>query len=268
MSQPSEALAIARGEVRDGAAAIEHFLHVLASRRVGPRMLARAVPEVAAGCEPLRAALAALADAVAAVLAADVEGVAATRALLEHARARVSELLAELKAAEGGPLDARARLALEAVVRRIAGELGTVVRLAGLLGGGVTQETTAIDFTDALAARKPVTGRSVVRAAVELRATELRVGDARLLMELLELAVLTVARASGQPPFIIVDTSADGVPLCTVEPGPPAPREALVLDAAMRDEVPNELCVATAAARYAGIAMNVADGGQRVTIAL
>lgn len=270
MSRASDALVIARGEVRDGIAAIEHFLQVLASRRVGPRVLARSVPEMEAGCEPLRAALAALADAVALELHADPAGVSAVRDLLAHAGARVAELSAALAAHAGAAMDARARLALEAIVRRIAGELGAVMRLAEMLGAPVTSETTIIDFADALAARRAARpGATLVRASVELRATELRVGDARLVLELLELSVATVVRAGVTAPWIVVESGPEGFPIFTVEAARQQSGGAeLALDAVIRDELPREAEVMRAAAQHAGIALTIADGGRKVTIAL
>ena len=89
----SDALAVARGDVRDGVASIEHFLHVLVSRRVGPRVLARGVPEVLAGFAPLRAALSALALAIRAELTGDLMGAEAAQSLLAHASRRVDDLV-------------------------------------------------------------------------------------------------------------------------------------------------------------------------------
>ncbi|HVY48207.1 MAG TPA: hypothetical protein VHB21_20105, partial [Minicystis sp.] len=67
-----------RGAVRDGGAAIESLASVLASRRVGPRVIARALPEVRAGCLVLGAALERLRGVVARELAADPGGAAAS----------------------------------------------------------------------------------------------------------------------------------------------------------------------------------------------
>ena len=130
--------------VRDGVAAIEHFLQVLASRRVGPRVLARSVPEVRGGCAPLRLALGALELA----LAGDRRRSRGRRRRAHPARSR---LRARERAGAGAlrawdaTMDARERLALEAVVRRVAGELSAVVRLVDLLGAPATTETTTID---------------------------------------------------------------------------------------------------------------------------
>jgi hypothetical protein len=184
----------------------------------------------------------------------------------------VGELTAALGAHAGAAMDARARLALEAIVRRIAGELGAVMRLVEMLGAPVTSETTIIDFADALAARRaaPVRpGATVARAAVELRATELRVGDARLVLELLELSVATVVRAGVEAPGIVVASGPEGFPVFTVEAArSKSDAGGLSLDAVIREDLPREAEVMRAAARHAGIALTVSDGGRKVTIAL
>jgi hypothetical protein len=273
----SDALRIARGDVRDGVASIENFLQVLGSRRVGPRVLARGVPEVLAGCAPLHRALASLGEAFAAELTADAEGLAAARSLLTHAAGRVDELAGVLSAHGGASsLDARERLALESIVRRVAGELGSVVRLADLLGAGVTSETTTIDLGDALAQRRarPRTGATQVLATVEVRERELTVGDARLVLDLLELAVTVVFRAGVTAPRVVVDLGAEGFPVFTVGEARPevegyaSARHHQTLDVVLREELPHESDVVVAAARHAGIAMTIAGDRRTVVIAL
>ena len=276
MTRASDALALARGDVRDGVASIEHFLQVLASRRVGPRVLARAVPEVLAGCAPLRTALRALAEALSAELSADPEGLDAARGLLAHAAGRIDHLEAALAAQRGASsMDARERLGLEAIVRRVATELGTVVRLVDLLGTTVTSETTTIDLGDALAQRRarPRSGTTQILTAVDVRVSELTVGDARLVLDLLDLAVARVVRAGVAAPRIVVELGPEGFPVFTVGAAVAKPREGRgddgqVLEVVLRDELPREADVVRAAARHAGIELTVAEDGQTVSIAL
>lgn len=279
MSRGPDPLSIARGDARDGVAAIEHFREVLVSRRVGPRMLAQALPEMAAGCGPLRAALDALGGALCEKIAGDAEGVAAVRGLIAHAVRCVDELDAALAAHKGSAVDARVRLALEAVVRRVTRDLGATLSLTGLLAAPITSETITIDFADALAARRaapasPAGKRAVaapteVLAAVEIRTAELAVSDAQLLLDLLDHAVATVARAGVRSPRVVVETGPEGFPLFTVEAaaitmvGSNAP----TFRAPLREELPHEAAVVRAAARHAGLRMTVAEDGRRVTIA-
>jgi hypothetical protein len=276
VTRASEALSLARGDVRDGVAAIAHFLQVLGSRRVGSRALARAVPEVLAGCIPLRTALAALDAAQRGELAADPEGMEAASALIARALACVDELAAALRAHErASSLDARERLALEAVVRAVAAELSTVVRLFDLLGATVTSETTTIDLFDALAQRRAHhrPGTTAVHMAVESHLPELTVGNARLVLELLDLGVATVIRAGVTSPRVVVDRGAEGFPVLMVEEGSPPPEAGAgsttqVLDVILRPALPREIDVIRAAARHAGLTVNVSDDRRRVTIAL
>ena len=275
MTRASDVLAIARGDVRDGVASIEHLLQVLGSRRVGPRVLARSLPEVLAGCAPLRVSLAALAEALRVELAADAAGIEATRGLLAHATARVDELALTLAAHAGAStLDARERLALEAIVRPIAADLGTVVHLVDLLGAPVTSETTTIDLGDALAQRRarPRAGSTAVLAAVDVRVQELVVGDARMVLDLLELAIAVVFRAGVTTPRVVVDAGPEGFPVLTVDAAPGAVEQGSgdgqVLFVVLRPELPRERDVVRAAARHAGIAFTVAEDRRRVSIAL
>lgn len=280
MSPGSDALSTARGDVRDGVAAIEHFREVLVSRRVGPKMLAQAMPEMAAGCAPLRAALSALAEALCAKIGSDADGVAAVGGLLIHAARCVDELDAALATHAGSAVDARVRLAIESVVRRVARDLGGCLRLCGMLAAPVTSETVTIDFSDALAARraapvvagaKRVGASTEVVATVEIRTAELVVGDAQLLLELLDHAVAWVARARVSAPRIVVATGPEGFPVFTVEGAPAGMVHSaggLAFHAPLRDELPHEAAVVRAAARHAGLKMTVAEDGSSVIIAL
>lgn len=272
----SDALSLARGEVRDGVAAIEHFREVLVSRRVGPRMLRTAVPEMAAGCAPLIAALESVSSALGSELVRDPEGFTAVRGLIAHAIGRVAELGAALATHAGSTVDARVRLSLESVVKRVSAELAAVLRLIDMLGAPVTSDTMTIDFADALLARRAAARPATpappsIQAAVELRTDELTVGDARLLLDLLEHAVAAVVRTGVTSPGIVVETGPDDLPTFTVEAASEkalAGARRLTFEVAMRDELPHELAVVRAAARHAGIALAIHDGGRKVTIAL
>jgi hypothetical protein len=276
LTRPADALALARGDVRDGVASIANFREMLASRRVGPRGLAGALPQVEEGCGPLRDSLETLERALEVELAADPEGVSAVQGLIAHAIAQVDALAQALAARRGRPIDARERLGLEAVVLPVAGDLARVVRLVDLLGAPVTSDTTTIDFGDALSERNPAPRSATqVLATVEVRAEELAVGDARLVLELLEFAVATVARAGVPFPRIVVEGSAEGLPVFTIDAGPRPPKvsvgsgvEQRIFDVVMRDELPREADVVRAAARKLGIALTIAEDRRTVTIAL
>lgn len=239
-------------------------------------MLRTAVPEMAAGCAPLIAALERVAEALGSELVRDPEGFTAVRGLIGHAIGRVAELGAALATHAGSTVDARVRLALEAVVKRVSAELATVLRLIDMLGAPVTSDTMTIDFADALLSRRPSArpGAPVpasIQASVELCTDELTVGDARMLLDLLDHAVAAVVRTGVKDPRIVVEAGSDGLPTFTVEAAgsqPKAGARRLTFEAALRDELPHELAVVRAAARHAGIALAIHDGGRKVTIEL
>jgi hypothetical protein len=279
--RPPGALAVALGDVRDGVAAIESFAQALGSRRVGPRELGRGIPEVQAGCGPLRAALAALEAAIAAQLDLDPEALAAVHATLAHASARVDELEAALRGKEQVPINARERLALDAVARPIAGELGAAVRLMSLLGAASAQRTTWIELEEVLSDRRasPVPSTTPVLATVELRAPTMVENDPKVVLDLLEFAVAVVVRAGVGSPRIVADRAPGGLLLITVEAAPEAPPAARaradlgratpstrVLDVSLHPELPREVDVLHAAARRAGFALAIGPASRSVTL--
>ena len=275
----SDALAAARGKVRDGVSAVENLDQLLGSRRVGPRQLPHAILGVQEGCVQLLEALEELQTEMEKHLRGDAEGIASVAAILAHASGLVSELAATLKGREKVAIDARERLRLEAIVHRIAIELDTVMRLTDLLSASATSRSTVIDLGDVLAERRsPSRTLTPVLAMVELRAPAL-VGDARIILELLEFAVATVVRAGVEAPRIVADRGDAELLVITIAPSTaraaPAPAQAeanpkttRILDVSLRPELPSQGAVVRAAARRAGITYEVAPDGRSVTISL
>jgi hypothetical protein len=113
---------------------------------------------------------------------------------------------------------------------------------------------------------------------VELRAPAL-VGDARIVLELLEFAVATVVRAGVEAPRIVADRGDGDLLVITIAPSPgraapvspkaePNPKTTRILDVSLRSELPCQGAVVRAAARRAGITYDVAPDGRSVTISL
>ena len=150
----SDALAAARGKVRDGVSAVENLDQLLGSRRVGPRQLPHAILGVQEGCVHLQEALVELGGAMTTHLRGDAEGMASVASILAYAALRVRELVDTLLGREKVVIDARERLRLEAIVHRIALELDTVMRLTDLLSASATSRSTVIDLGDVLAERR------------------------------------------------------------------------------------------------------------------
>jgi hypothetical protein len=200
--------------------------------------------------------------------------VEAAAGLLAHAEARVREITTVLEPhARASSIDARERLAVETVVRGVAGELGTLVRLVDLFGATVTSETTTIDLGDALAQRRDRSDSTPVLAQVDVRVADLTVGDARLVLDLLELAVGTVVRGGLPEPRIVVELGAEGFPVFTIRPPSGKVSEGSggngqTIHVVLRDELPGEAAFVRAAARHAGIDFQIADDRREVKIAL
>ncbi|WP_437681299.1 hypothetical protein [Sorangium sp. So ce131] len=289
----SERLAAALGAARDGAAGIESFAHLLGSRRVGPRGVALALPEVHEGGAALVTALDSLSAAVrdGFVETADAAAADAACAVLGHAGVEVARLTDELSraaapvsapgrspgrgrgergAAERG-IDARQRLALEASVRRTARELSGALRLSELVIATLELRPTPLDLIDVLRnwSASPAEGRPVVKITVappDGRANEVE-GDVRAVSGLLELAVGMVGAAGVAGPHITVSRRPDG--RSAVRIAERAPREAapaMALDVVVRDGGERAVAVARVVARRARVELVEAPGGRAVTM--
>jgi len=253
-------------------AAVENLAQLLCSRRVGPRQLALAVPDVRAGCTPLASAIAELETALMSELADDPEGQAAVTRLLGYAASRVTALGKALEGRELTPIVARERLSLEAIVQPIADELDAVVRLVDLLGTASASRSTVIDLRDVIAERRSSPRRRMapVRTAIEFRAPVL-VGDARVVFELLELAALAVFRAGVLTPRILAEASEDELTSILVgadplEGAPGDGQSRRIIEIQRRAELPSDIDVARAAARRAGIDFQVTPDERSVSI--
>ncbi|MGK3964328.1 hypothetical protein WMF38_09155 [Sorangium sp. So ce118] len=288
-----ERLAAALGAARDGAAGIESFAHLLGSRRVGPRGVALALPEVCEGCAALVSALGSLSAAVrdGFVETGDAAAADAACAVLGHAGVEVARLTDELSRAalpaaapgrvpvrgrgeRGGAergIDARQRLALEASVRRTARELSGALRLSELVMATLELRPTPLDLIDVLrnwsataAEGRPVVGISVVSS--DGRANEVE-GDVRAVSGLMELAVGMVSAAGVASPHLTVSRLPDGRSTVRIEERSPrqgAP--AVALDVVVRDGGERAVAVARVVARRARIELVEGTGGRVVTM--
>ncbi|WP_437665829.1 hypothetical protein [Sorangium sp. So ce1182] len=287
-----ERLAAALGAARDGAAGIESFAHLLGSRRVGPRGVALALPEVCEGCAALVSALDSLSAAVrdGFVEAGDAAAADAACAVLGHAGVEVARLTDELSRATAGAapgrapvrgrgerggaergIDARQRLALEASVRRTARELSGALRLSELVMATLELRPTPLDLIDVLrnwsataAEGRPVVGISVVSS--DGRANEVE-GDVRAVSGLMELAVGMVGAAGVASPHLTVSRLPDGRSIVRIaERSPREGAPAVALDVVVRDGGERAVAVARVVARRARIELVEGTGGRVVTM--
>ncbi|WP_434047360.1 MULTISPECIES: hypothetical protein [Sorangium] len=287
-----ERLAAALGAARDGAAGVESFAHLLGSRRVGPRGVALALPEVCEGCTALLAALDSLSAAVrdGFVETGDAAAADAACAALGHASVEVARLTDELSRASAGAapgrtpargrgerggsergIDARQRLALESSVRRAARELSGSLRLSELVMATLELRPTPLDLIDVLRnwSASPAEGRPVIAISVassDGRANEVE-GDVRAVSGLMELAVGMVSAAGVASPHLTVSRLPDG--RSTVRIAERSPREAatsVALDVVVRDGGERAVAVARVVARRARIELAEGTGGRVVTM--
>ncbi len=268
MTLPSQSvLSIARGVVREGLAALDGFAELLASRRVGPKALERARADLGETCAALGTAICSLASVIGEAFAEDPAAQASTGALCAHAVERARTLGT---AVEGvGPIDARRRLALEAVMKRHGGELKDAVALCELLAAAAEPMATELDLLDVLEQRFGVSGRgeASVRVGIDASRPTPLVTDRHLFGGLVEVAAAHLAKRGVTSPRLGVVKWKDGALLVRIGPSPKgsaAPRTTLEIP--VRGEVPGTLEAAQAAARRAGMKLEVEAATGAVTI--
>lgn len=198
-------LVLSQGAVREGAQAIDNLLHLLGSRRVGPKAIASALVDVRDGCKALVSAIDVLERELLDLLCADEEARDLSRSLLRRAAACVERLESELFTVRKAEVDARARLSVEAATRRASDELGGLLFLVDLLACAATPRLTLLDARDVLEGQA-ITPASRAGPAMRAAAAALEpitfLGDARLVGGLLLLAFSVVEKASGRAPLV------------------------------------------------------------------
>jgi hypothetical protein len=191
-------LSRAVGSVREGAIAMENLGQLLRSPRVGPRSLSRALPALQEAPQALVAAF--LAVERAARVVADVAPEEEASSVLSGARAILDELRAELAELRGS-VGARARLMLEARVRRVRQACAPALALCDALGHAAEPRPVVVDLAELLEQRWPVgdpddrapRSGAVPRIAVHLAAAGPISADPVLLLPLLEAMLRGVA---------------------------------------------------------------------------
>jgi hypothetical protein len=263
-------LSTLRGAVRDGVSAIENLANVLASRRVGPKVIARALPEVSAGCSALRSDLRHLRAELPSLLAAQPDGIAGADEMLERADHRVADLAGELARKEASSMDARDRLALEAIVRRSAGELSGVVRLLDLFAVVLNPRATGLDIAELIMPKHTLTGAGSVTVPVTVDLTDVGVlvADARLVINLLSFALASVVGGGVTAPALVARREDRET---AIEIGPPGPEASAAdkrfIEVPVWTPLPREADVVRVVARLGGIEVRCDHEAQRVVLA-
>lgn len=203
----------ARGTLREALGALRNFAELLHSLKVGSKALISVLPDVAAGCAPMRDTLHSLLGAV--------EGTPgmtdATQALREYFAPRLAQLDQVLAEAAHRPFSAKSRLGLEHVITRMSLELDTARGLLDLLleaASGPTLEVDLAELVQQSFAGPPSGGSwnrerlsatlSCVRADVEVEL------NPRIATALVALGIELVARGSKETPHVRVDRDEHG----------------------------------------------------------
>ena len=130
--------------MRDTVGAIHNLQHLLGSMKVGPKALARVIPDVHASCAPMVTA----ARDLVATARVRVESATSCGELAELVIARMRELERALEHAKGGTLKASDRLMLESTVGKVVKDLDGSLELVELLVEASATGRVPVDVTD------------------------------------------------------------------------------------------------------------------------
>ena len=273
----------ALGELKDGAAGLVALSELLASRRIGPKAIAAALPSAGEACASAASAASAVASDVLSCCGDDASTRGEVRAIFERAEASVRALEAEVKTAARAAGDAKTRLVLERAAVAASSNVATSLFVAELFAFASSPRVVSIHVADVLGFGPAIAdGPSVIRATLDAPPGPVATTDARLLRSLVEISVQIVA-ASGVPsPHVRVTGSEHEGARIRVGPAPTplppssksvpqrrSPRPPPVATLSMRrlpwfESAP---AIARAAAAVAGADVVIDPSGRGVTIA-
>jgi hypothetical protein len=213
-------VALSRGALREGVAALEAFGDLLGLRRVGPRALDRAKSDTFDACGALLAALGPFEHTLVVALGKTTAAEASVRALSDRIKSHVSPITEAL--ADPAPISARRRLALEAVFRKHRSEFKDCVALCDLAVAAVTAMPVDLDVVDLLEQLPGdrIGEAPVVRVGIDIvRPISIR-ADGHVLMGLVETAVTFVCRGGPTPLRLVAGANDDGVNVIRLGPAP------------------------------------------------
>ena len=209
----SAELDAARGTLREALSALRNFAELLHSVRVGSKALISVLPDVAAGCAPMRATVEGLLGAV----AAQSELADASRELQAYFVPRLALLDRELAAAAEKPLTAKSRLGLEQVITQLSLELDTARGLLDLLADAVSNRCLRLDLAELVQQTfsGPPSGGSWNREHIVATLSFVESGidvelNPRIVTALFALGVELVARGGEGTPHVFVDRDPAG----------------------------------------------------------
>ncbi|MEP7049271.1 MAG: hypothetical protein ABJB12_02915 [Pseudomonadota bacterium] len=216
----SAELDAARGTLREALSALRNFAELLHSVRVGSKALISVLPDVAAGCAPMRATVEGLLGAV----AAHSELAAASRALQAYFVPRLTLLDRELATAADKPLSAKSRLGLEQVITQLSLELDTARGLLDLLADAVSNRSLRLDLAELVhqSFSGPPSGGSWNRERIAATLSFVEGGaevelNPRIVTALFALGVELVARGGEGTPHVSVERNPAGGQQVSIE---------------------------------------------------
>jgi len=246
----------ARGTLREAQSALRNFAELLHSVRVGSKALIAVLPDVAAGCAPMRATV----DRLLLAVAERAELAEASGALQRYFAPRLTQLDQELAAAAHRPLSAKSRLGLEQVITRLSLELDTARGLLDLLVEAVSGRSVPVDLAGLLQesfAGPPSGGswnREHITATMSFVDADVEVElNPRIATALFALGVELVARGRSGPPHVLVDRDQAGSYRVNIDQRNAPQSDDLVLIA--RGVIEPTLTCLAAIARVSGVSL-------------
>ncbi|MFO0592465.1 MAG: hypothetical protein U0441_33285, partial [Polyangiaceae bacterium] len=217
------------GELKDSAAGVVSLAELLGSRRVGPKVVAAALPAAQEACGGVASAVEAVANDVLSVLPKDSSAIAEVTAAFERAAASVRSLGVEAAAATSSAGEAKTRLVLERAASLASAHVTAALFVADLFAHASRPRVVSIRVADVLGFGPAIVeGPSVVRATLDAPPAPVATTDARLLRALVELSVLLVTAAGVTSPHVqVTGSDASGARIrIAAAPTPPPPSAA------------------------------------------
>lgn len=193
------------GDLKDGAAGLVALSELFASRRVGPKSVARSLASVVEACSGVERAADLLAADLLAATKAHPEAVEELRALHAHMTSSVRELAVMAESASRAPVDARTRLVLERATQEACGHVVAGLFAGEMIAAAAAPRKVSVHVVDVLSFGPLLPdGPGVVRATLDVPSEPVTTADARLVRALVELCVQIAAGRGIAPPHVEV----------------------------------------------------------------
>ncbi len=213
-------IALSRGVLREGLAALEAFGDLLGLRRVGPRALDRAKSDTCDACTSLVDGLGPFERTLLVALGKTSDAELTLRALGERIRSHVTPIAEALR--DPAPISARRRLALETVFRKHRSEFKDCVFLCELLVAAVTTVPVELDIIELFEqfSSDRVGDAPVVVVGIDVVRSVSFCADRHVLMGLVEAATTFVCQSGTTQVRLVAGTNDDGAHVIRLDPAP------------------------------------------------